>query len=91
MLPSDYGLSAYDPEAYVAIAVDDLLRNTDVIRNTSKEYLGMLSLYALRRSIRLFSEKDESICRAFKLADENFDPFNMSENLVRCLTDLIEK
>ena len=34
MLPSDYGLSAYDPEAYVAIAVDDLLRNTDVIRNT---------------------------------------------------------
>ena len=91
MLPSDYGLSAYDPEAYVAIAVDDLLRNTDVIRNTSKEYLGMLSLYALRRSIRLFSEKDESICRVFKLADENFDPFNMSENLVRCLTDLIEK
>lgn len=91
MLPSDYGLSAYDPEAYVAIAVDDLLRNADVIRNTSKEYLGMLSLYALRRSIRLFSEKDESICRAFKLADENFDPFNMSENLVRCLTDLIEK
>lgn len=91
MLPSDYGLSAYDPEAYVAIAVDDLLRNTDVIRNTSKEYLGMLSLYALRRSIRLFYEKDESICRAFKLADENFDPFNMSENLVRCLTDLIEK
>ena len=91
MLPSDYGLSAYDPEAYVAIAVEDLLRNTDVIRNTSKEYLGMLSLYALRRSIRLFSKKDESICRAFKLADENFDPFNMSENLVRCLTDLIEK
>lgn len=55
----------------------------------SNEYLGMLALYALHRSVLLFSDEKESIGKAFKLARDNFDPFNMSDNLVRCLTDIL--
>ena len=29
MLPTDNGLTAYSPEAYAAIAVEDLLKKTD--------------------------------------------------------------
>lgn len=94
MLPTEYGLNAYSPEAFAAIAVEDLLRKTrkDALHTTgapSNEYLGMLALYALRRSVLLFSDEEHSIGKAFKLASDNFDPFNMSDNLVRCLTDIL--
>ena len=94
MLPTDNGLTAYSPEAYAAIAVEDLLKKTDkdalhAIGAPSEEYLGMLALYALRRSVTLFSGEMQSIGKAFKLARDNYDPFNMSDNLVRCLTDIL--
>lgn len=94
MLPTKYGLNAYSPEAFAAIAVEDLLRKTgkDALHTTgapSIEYLGMLALYALRRSTLLFPDETQGISQAFKLARDNFDPFNMSDNLVRCLTDIL--
>ena len=94
MLPTRYGLNAYSPEAFAAIAVEDLLWKTgkDVLHATgtpSNEYLGMLALYALKRSTLLFSDESQSIGKAFKLARDNFDPFNMSDNLVRCLTAIL--
>ena len=94
MLPTQYGLNAYSPEAFAANAVEDLLRKTgkDALHTTGAptiEYLGMLALYALRRSTLLFPDDKESFGKAFKLARDNFDPFNMSDNLVRCLTDIL--
>lgn len=94
MLATEYGLNAYSPEAFAAIAVEDLVRKTgkDALHATgapSNEYLGMLALYALHRSVLLFPDDKESFGKAFKLARDNFDPFNMSDNLVRCLTDIL--
>ena len=96
MLPSEYGLSAYSPESYVAIAVEDLIEKAgkEAIHATgmpSKEYLGMLALYAIRRSALLLSDEKQTGSKIFKLANETFDPFNMSDNLIRCLTDLLTK
>lgn len=96
MLPSEYGLSAYSPEAYVAIAVEDLIEKAgkEAIHAAgapSKEYLGMLALYAIRRSTLLLSDEKQTGSKTFKLANETFDPFNMSDNLIRCLTDLLTK
>ena len=95
MLPTDNGLTAYSPEAYAAIAVEDLLKKTDkdalhAIGAPSEEYLGFLALYALRRSVTLFSGGMQSIGKAFKLASDTFNPFHMSGNLIRCLTDMLD-
>lgn len=95
MLPTDYGLTAYSPEAYAAIAVEDLLKKTDkdalhATGSPREEYLGMLALYALRRSVTLFSGETQSIGKAFKLASDTFNPFHMSGNLIRCLTDMLD-
>ena len=96
MLPSEYGLSAYSPESYVAIAVEDLIEKAgkEAIHAAgmpSKEYLGMLALYAIRRSTLLLSDEKQTSSQTFKLASETFDPFNMSDNLIRCLTNLLTK
>ena len=87
MLPTDNGLTAYSPEAYAAIAVEDLLKKTDkdalhAIGAPSEEYLGILALYALRRSVTLFSGEMQSIGKAFKLASDTFNPFHMSGKLM---------
>lgn len=84
-----------NPEAFAAIAVEDLVMKTgkDAIHADgapSKEYLGMLALYALRRNALMFSDEVRSIRQAFKLASGTFDPFNMSENLICCLTDILK-
>ena len=86
MLPSEYGLSAYSPESYVAIAVEDLIEKAgkEAIHAAgvpSKEYLGMLALYAIRRSTLLLSDEKQTGSKIFKLANETFDPFNMRDNL----------
>ena len=96
MLPSEYGLSAYSPESYAAIAVEDLIIKVgkEAIHASgvpSKEYLGMLALYSIRRSTLLLSDEKQTGSQTFKLASETFDPFNMSDNLIRCLTNLLTK
>ena len=37
------------------------------------------------------SDEKQTGSKIFKLANETFDPFNMSDNLIRCLTDLLTK
>ncbi len=93
MLPSDYGIPATSPEAYVAIAVEALInkvgKETLHANGTpSKEYLGMLGLYAIRDSTLVFGE-GQPLYSLAKLSYEHFDPNKMSDDLIRCLTDLI--
>ena len=93
ILPTEYGLTALDPESYVAIAVSDLIDKTGVESlhlsgDLSKEYLGMLSLYAIRRANMMF-EDNELYHGLVKLSYESFKPEEMSDKLVKCLTDII--
>ena len=91
--PADYLLTARDPETYVALAVEDLISTTDVAAlhtsgELSKEYLGMLSLYAIRRASKMFTE-GMPYYKLVKLAHNSFDPDHMSDNLIRYLNDLL--
>ena len=93
MLTSDYGLTATSPEAYVAIAVEDLFRKNSketlhANGELTKEYLGMIALYAIKKTTTVFEEKD-TLGKLMNLSFEAFDPENMSDNLVRCLKDII--
>ena len=91
--PAEYLLTARDPETYVALAVEDLISTTDVAAlhtcgDLSKEYIGMLSLYAIRRARKMFTE-GMPYYKLVKLAHDSFDPDHMSDNLIRYLTDLL--
>ena len=91
--PAEYLLTARDPETYVALAVEDLISTTDgaalhISGELSKEYLGMLSLYAIRRASKMFAE-GMPYYRLVKLAHNSFDPDHMSDNLIRYLNDLL--
>ena len=91
--PAEYLLTARDPETYVALAVEDLISTTDVAAlhtsgELSKEYLGMLSLYAIRRASKMFTE-GMPYYKLVKLAHNSFDPDHMSDNLIRYLNDLL--
>ena len=91
--PAEYLLTARDPETYVALAVEDLISTTDgaalhISGELSKEYLGMLSLYAIRRASKMFAE-DMPYYKLVKLAHNSFDPDHMSDNLIRYLNDLL--
>ena len=91
--PSEYLLTVRDPETYVALAVEDLLSSAGVAAlhtsgELSKEYLAMLSLYAIRRASNLFTA-GMPYYKLVKLANDSFDPDHMSERLLRCLTDLL--
>lgn len=93
MNPSEYGMSTHSAETYIAIAVEDLLMKVDkstlhIVGTPSKEYLGMLSLYAIARCKMIFPA-DKGFGKLITLASETFDPFNMSESLIRRLTDLL--
>lgn len=91
--PAEYQLTAHDPETYIALAVDDLLSTTGrAILHTSgepsKEYLGMLSLYAIRRASKLFT-KGMPYYNLVRFAYESFDPDQMSDKLLKCLRDIL--
>ena len=95
MDPSEFGLSARDPETYILLAVMDLIKT--VGRQTlhtdgelSTEYLGMLSLYAIRRAFKLYG-KGSPYERMIKRAYDLFDPDHMSEKLFRALSSLFPK
>ena len=95
ILPADYNIPATSPEAYVAIAVSDLVRSLGPAAlhlggELSKEYLGMLSLYAIRRAKDMF-DGQEHYGGLTKLSYEYFDPSDMSADLVRCLTDIVNE
>ena len=90
--PSKYGLTGGNPELYAAIATDDFIRSVgkDAVHvegDLTNEYLGMLALYALRYGTRKMKGSD--FYNMFQLACDNFDPFNMSENFIRCLKDIL--
>lgn len=59
-----------------------------IVGTPSKEYLGMLTLYAIARCKKIFPA-DKGFGKLITLASETFDPFNMSESLIRRLTDLL--
>ena len=91
--PAEYLLTARDPETYVALAVEDLISTTDgtalhISGELSKEYLGMLSLYAIRRASKMFTE-GMPYYKLVKHAHNSFDPDHMSDNLIRYLNDLL--
>ena len=88
-------LSAHSPDRYVAIAVEDLIEKVGkegihADGKPTKEYLGMLSLYALQRAKNLFEDADFG-SSMIKTACEYFDPFNMSDELISYLTKMIKK
>ena len=79
----------------MAIAVTDLINTVDTASlhlngELTKEYLGMLSLYAIRRARAMF-EDEERFKDYVKLSYECFEPDNMSDNLIRCLTDIVNE
>ena len=95
MDPSEFGLSARDPETYVLLAVMDLIRVSGrqalhTRGELSKEYLGMLSLYAIRRAWKLYG-KGSPYERMIKRAYDLFDPDQMNEKLLRALSSLFPK
>ena len=90
---TEYLLGARDPETYVALAVEDLISKAGVATlhttgEPSIEYLGMLSLYAIRRASNLFTE-GMPYYKLVRHAYDSFDPDHMSDRLIRCLTDLL--
>ena len=90
---AEYQLTARDPETYIALAVDDLLSSAGAATlhtngELSNEYLGMLSLYAMRRACKLFTQ-GMPYYKLMMLAHDSFDPDHMSDRLIRCLTDLL--
>jgi hypothetical protein len=91
--PAKYQLTVRDPETYVALAVEDLLSTAGSTAlhtggEFSKEYLAMLSLYAIRRASKFFTE-GMPYYKQIKLACDSFDPDHMSNKLIRFLEDLL--
>ena len=78
ILPNDYNSPATSPESAVAIAVTDLINTVDTASlhlngELTKEYLGMLSLYAICRARAMF-EDEERFKDYVKLSYECFEP-----------------
>ena len=97
-MPGDYGLKATETETYVALAVQQLLddvepENLHLGGELSKEYLGMLALYALQRAETAFSDQEDTknLVKLVRLAQEHFDPNSLSVRLIDFLTDLIQE
>ena len=95
MLPTEYGLTATNPEAYVAIAVDDLLHKKSreslhLDGEPTAEYLGMLALYAIKQNTHTFPE-NEPYGKLINYSCDAFEPSKMSSDLIRCLKDLIKE
>ena len=93
ILPSKYGLAPTSPEAYAALTVDDLVNavGKEALHADgplTNEYLGMLSLYALKRGVMVYDEK-QPYYNLVKLSYDSFDPSQLSADLIRCLTDII--
>ncbi|WP_026491415.1 hypothetical protein [Butyrivibrio sp. XPD2002] len=93
ILPANYGLDATNPEAYVAIAVSSFIREVGKEKihaegTPTREYLGMLALYAIRWA-NIKPSDDERFKGVAKLAYEYFKPEEMSDNLERCLIDIL--
>lgn len=95
MNPADYGISVYSPEAAVALGAEELLYKVGkealhAEGEVTKEYLAMLSLYAVNYVLKHSCE--DTLPNKFALiTQEYFDPDNMSDALVKYLTDLLAK
>ena len=87
-------LSSSNPERYLAIVVEDLFENVGkealhVDGEPTKEYLGMLSLYAIHRASRIIPE-NQPYGKLVHTLYESFDPESMSEKYVQWLTDFLK-
>ena len=81
--PSEFGLPVRDPETYMILAVMDLIKvvGTKALHTygeLSNEYLGMISLYAIRRAYKFYG-KGSPYGSLIKQAYDAFDPDHMSD------------
>lgn len=88
-----YGIPGTSPEAYVALAVEHLFETVgkEVLHaegTPTKEYMEMLSLYAIHYAHKHLS-RNETGGSIAEWAYENYDSESMSDNLIQCLTDLL--
>ena len=91
--PLEFDLSLRNPETYIILAVKDLIGNISGSALHTKgeptaEYLGMISLYAIRRAY-FFYGKGSPYAQMIKRAYDTFDPDHMSEKLKRSLLNLL--
>ena len=85
-------LSAH--EKFVAIAVENLIEKVGkealhIYGEANREFLEMLSLYAIYRAAGMFAEGD-AYSKLVKITYETFDPAAMSENLRNYLLEALE-
>ena len=84
----------HNPDTYVLAVVEDLINSVNeedlhIGGEPTTEYLGMLSLYAVRRAAHQLPP-DKTGGLIVKWLNESFDPFNMSDELIAKLKELIE-
>ena len=93
--PSEFGLPVRDPETYMILAVMDLIKVVGkkalhTHGELTNEYLGMISLYAIRRSYKFYG-KGSPYGSLIKQAYDAFEPDHMSDRLKRLLTNLLQE
>ena len=82
-------------ETYVASLVQDLLRSVGkeplhAKGEPTKEYLEMLSLFAVRRATEVI-KPDQASGALVKWVYDNYNPFNMSDDLAAQMKAMLEK
>ena len=87
--------AVHNPETYVAALVQDLLRSVgkEVLHargEPTKEYLEMLSLFAVRRATEVI-KPDQASGALVKWVYDNYNPFNMSDDLAAQMKAMLEK
>lgn len=87
--------AVHNPETYVVALVQDLLRSVgkEVLHargEHTKEYLEMLSLFAVRRATEVI-KPDQASGALVKWVYDNYNPFNMSDDLADKLKELLAK
>ena len=93
--PSEFDLSARNPETYIIMAVTDLIRGAGskalhTRGELTTEYLGMISLYAIRRAYKFYG-KGSPYGSLIKKAYDTFDPDHMSDKLHQYLVGLLQE
>ena len=93
LMPAEYGFKKTDAEMYVAIAVMDFMDQSEpadihLSGIISKEYAGMLCLYAIARGLSML-EDDPTNYKLMKSASDEFNPLNISDKLVGYINEAI--
>ena len=93
--PSEFGLPVRDPETYMILAVMDLIKVVGkkalhTQGELTNEYLGMISIYAIRRAYKFYG-KGSPYGSLIKQAYDAFDPDHMSDRLKHSLMNLLQE